>query len=153
MSDEVLDRVFMAADKLAAVVPVLAMSSTLKEIDPDSAVDAGEGEDMVVDAILSGAGRLEVPANAIMGTVDRARYVMAQTPQVFARETIIQAYEATELDGVTDDAQVVERAGGTVHVVPGDPTNIKITTTQDLRLASSLLGLAGKRRPKDPLLG
>ncbi|MEE2908239.1 MAG: IspD/TarI family cytidylyltransferase [Planctomycetota bacterium] len=153
VSDEVLDRVFMAAGKLEAVVPVLAISSTLKEIDPDSGVDAGEGEDLVVDAILSGAGRMEVPANAIMGTVDRARFVMAQTPQVFTREVIVQAYAATELDGVTDDAQVVERAGGSVHVVAGDATNIKITTTQDLRLASSLLGLAGPRRPKDPLLG
>lgn len=153
VSDEVLDRIFMAAEKLDGVVPVLAMSSTLKAIDPGSGLDAGEGEDIVVDAILSGAGRLEVPAKEITGTVDRGCYAMAQTPQVFRRETITQAYASADLEGVTDDAQVVERAGGRVHAVPGDATNIKITTMQDLRLAASLLGLVSTRRPKDPLLG
>ncbi|MDG2423078.1 MAG: IspD/TarI family cytidylyltransferase [Phycisphaerales bacterium] len=153
VSDQMLDRVFMAAGKLGAVVPVLAMSSTLKEIDPASTVDAGEGEDLVVDSILDGAGRMQVPASPVTGTVDRDRYAMAQTPQVFRREIIIEAYQGAQLDGATDDAQVVERAGGQVHTVPGDATNIKITTTDDLQLAKALLGLHEARRPRDPLLG
>ncbi len=153
VSDQMLDRIFMAAEKLDAVIPALAMSSTLKELDPESSTDAGEGEDLVVDTILGGAGRMDVPATPVLGTVDRKRYAMAQTPQVFSKSILLAAYQSVELDGATDDAQVVERSGGIVHVVEGDSTNIKITTKDDLQLAKALLGLVDSRRPKDPLFG
>lgn len=153
VSDEMLDRVFMASQQLDAVVPVVPVSSTLKQIDPSAKMDAGEAGDHLVDSILGDAGRLEVSATEIRATVDRSMYAMAQTPQVFSRELIIKAYARQDLQGVTDDSQVVEMLGVTPHAVQGDPANIKITTTDDLRLAQSLMKSAPPAKPKDPLLG
>jgi 2-C-methyl-D-erythritol 4-phosphate cytidylyltransferase len=69
-------------------------------------------------------------------TVDRARFVAVQTPQAF-RAGALRAAHAGGTDR-TDDAALVEAAGGRVVVVEGDPTNIKITTPVDLRLAEQL---------------
>ena len=153
VSDEMLDRIFMASERLDAVVPVVAVSSTLKEIDPSSPIDVGEGDDELVDGILGDAGRFAVEATPIKATVDRSRYAMAQTPQVFKRELIMRAYASQDLRGVTDDSQVVEGCGVSPHAVQGDPANIKITTVDDLRLAHSLMKSAPPSKPKDPLLG
>lgn len=153
VSDEVLDRIFTAAQRLDAVVPVVSISSTLKEIDPSSKIDAGEDGDQLVESILGDAGRLAVEATPIRTTVDRARYAMAQTPQVFRRSLIKEAYASQDLRGVTDDSQVIEGFGVTPHAVEGDPANIKITTVEDLRLAHSLIQSAPPAKPKDPLLG
>lgn len=70
------------------------------------------------------------------GTVDRARFVAVQTPQAF-RASALRSAHAVEPDG-TDDASLVEAAGGRVVVVDGDPANIKITTPVDLALAELL---------------
>jgi 2-C-methyl-D-erythritol 4-phosphate cytidylyltransferase len=70
------------------------------------------------------------------GTIDRALFVAVQTPQGF-RAAALRAAHATGDEG-TDDASLVEAAGGRVVVVDGDPTNIKITTRTDLTLAEIL---------------
>jgi len=70
------------------------------------------------------------------GTVDRSRLVAVQTPQAF-RAAALRAAHADEPEG-TDDASLVEAAGGRVVVVDGDPANIKITTPVDLSLAELL---------------
>lgn len=77
----------------------------------------------------------------IVETVDRRDLWCAQTPQVFRRELIVEAYAAAERDGVdaTDDAQLVERLGRPVAVVPGSELNLKITTPEDLRLAEAIV--------------
>lgn len=72
------------------------------------------------------------------GTVDRSRFVAVQTPQAF-RAAALRAAHDGEPDG-TDDASLVEAAGGRVVVVDGDPANIKITTPVDLALAELLCG-------------
>jgi len=138
IDDVLLDRIFTAAARLDAVVPATDMTSTIKRIDPDASVDAGEGGDVLADSILGDAGKLTVEARQILETADRRELVAAQTPQVFRRELILRAYEQ-EGAGVTDDAQAVERLGEPVHVVPGDPANIKITTEGDLDLCAALL--------------
>jgi 2-C-methyl-D-erythritol 4-phosphate cytidylyltransferase len=69
-------------------------------------------------------------------TVDRSRLVAVQTPQAF-RAAALRAAHAGEPEG-TDDASLVEAAGGRVVVVDGDPANIKITTPVDLSLAELL---------------
>ncbi len=69
-------------------------------------------------------------------TVDRSRFVAVQTPQAF-RAAVLRAAHADEPEG-TDDASLVEAAGGRVEVVEGDPANIKITTTHDLTVAALL---------------
>jgi 2-C-methyl-D-erythritol 4-phosphate cytidylyltransferase len=69
-------------------------------------------------------------------TVDRSRLVAVQTPQAFRAASLRAAHDG-EPEG-TDDASLVEAAGGRVVVVDGDPANIKITTPVDLRLAELL---------------
>ena len=72
------------------------------------------------------------------GTVDRSRLVTVQTPQAFRAAALRRAHEGEP--EATDDASLVEAAGGKVVVVDGEHRNIKITTPLDLRFAAFLLG-------------
>ena len=75
-------------------------------------------------------------------TVDRSRLWAAQTPQVFRRDALERAMidaSAEVLAAATDDAWLVERIGGIVRVVEADPSNIKVTSPTDLRVAEMLL--------------
>jgi len=74
-------------------------------------------------------------------TVPRRALWMAQTPQVFRREIITQAYarRGDVVGRVTDDAQLVEALGRPVRMVHGDGANLKITTPEDLRACEALL--------------
>jgi 2-C-methyl-D-erythritol 4-phosphate cytidylyltransferase len=69
-------------------------------------------------------------------TVDRARFVAVQTPQAFRAEVLRRGHGSGS--DATDDASLVEAAGGRVVVVDGDPANVKITTPVDLALAELL---------------
>lgn len=77
----------------------------------------------------------------VIETPDRSRYWLIQTPQSFKFELIVRAYEAASLSGfsATDDASLVERLGVPVHMVEGSYQNIKITTPEDMDLASLIL--------------
>lgn len=86
--------------------------------------------------------------HAIEETVSRANLWEAQTPQVFRRELLLEAYAKRDGFNATDDAQLVERIGQSVTVVAGSPLNIKLTTKGDLRMAEACL----KALPK-PKLG
>ena len=72
---------------------------------------------------------------------NRSTYWLAQTPQVFGRELLLEAYKAWPSDQgePTDDAQVVEAFGHKVQAVAGGLENIKITTGEDLKLVQSIL--------------
>lgn len=74
-------------------------------------------------------------------TLDRSRLWLAQTPQVYAYPVIKEALYAAQRDGVqaTDDSALVERIGKPVALVTGSYENIKITTPEDLVLATALL--------------
>jgi 2-C-methyl-D-erythritol 4-phosphate cytidylyltransferase len=79
---------------------------------------------------------------SVTRTLDRSRLWAVQTPQVFRRAALERALaEASEalLSRATDDAWLIERAGGVVHVIGSDPGNLKITTPEDLRIAELLL--------------
>jgi 2-C-methyl-D-erythritol 4-phosphate cytidylyltransferase len=69
----------------------------------------------------------------VLATLDRTELVTVQTPQAF-RAGVLRAVHGQHGDA-TDDAALVEAAGGRVVVVPGDPTNLKITTALDLTWA------------------
>lgn len=71
--------------------------------------------------------------------VDRSRIRLVQTPQTFLGNILLPAYRAAYHDAYTDEASVVEAAGHTVHLIDGDPNNIKITLPGDLLLAERLL--------------
>jgi 2-C-methyl-D-erythritol 4-phosphate cytidylyltransferase len=80
----------------------------------------------------------------VTGTLDRQHLVAVQTPQAFRAGVLRQAHEGAPVAGVTDDAMLVESMGGTVHVVPGEPHNLKITDPDDLEAAERIL--AGRPR-------
>jgi 2-C-methyl-D-erythritol 4-phosphate cytidylyltransferase len=75
----------------------------------------------------------------IKRTVDRAGLWKAQTPQGFRKEILERSHFDQRIRSVTDDSQLVEMIKGKVFIVPGDDSNIKITTPIDLEIASCLL--------------
>jgi 2-C-methyl-D-erythritol 4-phosphate cytidylyltransferase len=81
------------------------------------------------------------PDGRVVATLDRSRLWAVQTPQAFRRAALERALAAGEdvLARATDDAWLVERAGGTVRVVESTPANFKVTTAHDLRVAELLL--------------
>jgi 2-C-methyl-D-erythritol 4-phosphate cytidylyltransferase len=106
-------------------------------------VPVGAVWDRVLAAVTDGADGA-VPGVAVVDTlrevggasVDRTAFVAVQTPQAF-RAAVLRAAHAAGGDA-TDDASLVEAAGGRVVVVDGDPANIKVTTRIDLTLAELL---------------
>jgi 2-C-methyl-D-erythritol 4-phosphate cytidylyltransferase len=112
----VIDAVFAAAVKEGAAVPGLAVADTLKRVDNQMRVTQ---------------------------TVPRVGLWQAQTPQVFRKDWLVEAYAKRVNAGpaATDDAQLVEAAGHPVRVVPGSPFNLKITTRDDLKIAAQFLKL------------
>ena len=82
-----------------------------------------------------------VAGERIVETPARSECWAAQTPQVFRTEMLREALAKAAAEGFegTDDAQLVERLGVTVHVVAGDPDNLKITCDQDLAVAEAWL--------------
>jgi 2-C-methyl-D-erythritol 4-phosphate cytidylyltransferase len=71
--------------------------------------------------------------------IDRSVLKYIQTPQVFLYSLLKKAYETDFLPEFTDDASVVEKSGIQIHLVDGDPCNIKITTPEDIEIAKSFL--------------
>ena len=109
-------------------------------------------------AVKTGAAILAAPVNGtlkrvanqtVTETVSREGLWEAQTPQVFARQLLVDAYAKRGTAPVTDDAQLVERLGHKVTVVPCSAMNVKITTREDLRIAAAML----KALPKPKILG
>ena len=128
-------------DAARPLAPASLFEQALAELDRSGA-DAVVAAAAVSDTIKQVAeGGLEVER-----TLDRARLWAVQTPQVFRREVLervlLQASDEL-LAQATDDAWLVERAGGRVRVLPAPPDNIKITTLRDLHLAESLLAGRG----------
>ncbi|WP_084779057.1 IspD/TarI family cytidylyltransferase [Actinomyces dentalis] len=121
-----------------AVVPALAVTDTVKEVGPAGPAPAGPGD----DAAAPPTARADV--EVVVGTPDRSRLRAVQTPQGFAVAALVRAHElgaargADEALAASDDAGLVEAAGGRVVVVEGDPLALKVTTPLDLALAELL---------------
>jgi 2-C-methyl-D-erythritol 4-phosphate cytidylyltransferase len=81
----------------------------------------------------------------VCGGVDRAGLYAMQTPQIFTRDLLIEAYKtvAEKSLSITDEVSAVEELGAKVLLVPSDEFNLKITYPRDLALAEVFL----KRRP------
>jgi 2-C-methyl-D-erythritol 4-phosphate cytidylyltransferase len=114
-----VDTVFAAAEKSGAAIPAIPISSTVKRVE---------------------SGR-------IVETVSRKGLWAAQTPQVFARKLLMDAYAKWDGGEATDEAQLVERLGHAVTIVEGSPLNIKITSQEDFRMAEALQGALPKEQP------
>ena len=75
----------------------------------------------------------------VVETLDRSELVSVQTPQVFRASTLKQAIASGDLAAATDDASLIEAAGGAVGVIESPSGNIKVTVPADLDLAALLL--------------
>ena len=116
VSPDILKALFSTARRRGAAVPVVPLVDTPKRVEGDSVVE----------------------------TPRRLGLMRVQTPQVFASDLLIEAYEYALSTGglsdrITDDSQMVENLGREVAAVLGDEFNLKITTPKDLRLAEALL--------------
>jgi 2-C-methyl-D-erythritol 4-phosphate cytidylyltransferase len=86
----------------------------------------------------------EAQSEVVERTLDRSRLWGAQTPQAFRTAALREALgDAESLEAATDDAMLVEAAGGRVEVHPAPAENIKVTTPLDLRVAELLLSERG----------
>lgn len=75
----------------------------------------------------------------VVATLERTGLWCAQTPQMFRMASLRAALAVEPLDGITDEASAIERIGNFPRLVLGSPTNIKVTTAQDLALARAIL--------------
>lgn len=107
---EIITRIIEGLGDCPGCIPALPMTDTLKQIRD---------------------GR-------VVRTVDRSSLFRVQTPQAFDRATLINAHE-TGVSGATDDSALLEALGHEVRIVPGDPTNLKITIPEDITLAEAIL--------------
>lgn len=107
ISEDVIRNVLEATARTGAAVACVAMKSSVRHLG-------------------AGQNRSE--------SVDRSEYYSVQTPQGFRKSILIEAYEKAYDDGFsgTDDAAIVEHAGGEITMVDGEYQNIKITTKEDL---------------------
>ena len=108
------------------------------------------------DALTYGAATAAVPCKDtikvsdsegfICDTPDRSTLHQTQTPQMFRRDWYLQAAEQAKAEGVdvTDDCQLLERAGRKVHLSMGSYFNIKITTQEDLPIAFAIAKAIGE---------
>jgi 2-C-methyl-D-erythritol 4-phosphate cytidylyltransferase len=107
-------------------------------------------------ALTAGACIAAIPATdtvkhardgIVLETLSRDEIWLVQTPQVFRKQIVVAAYEKAVAGGWTgtDDASFVERMGVSVSIVPGERTNVKVTTPEDLQWAEWFLSVrAGK---------
>jgi 2-C-methyl-D-erythritol 4-phosphate cytidylyltransferase len=119
LAKEWINDVFAAAEKYGAALLATPVTSTLKRAAADRVVQQ---------------------------TVDRTGIWAAQTPQVFRRDLLVEAFRQRGSLNATDEAQLVEKLGRPVHLVPGSPLNLKITTQDDFRMAEVLLDVLPKEK-------
>ena len=132
VSHEVINRCYQEAANYGAVVPVIPIVETVRQLVPISLSDEAACQKEIVNCQLS-------IANSGSVTVPRDAYRLVQTPQTFRASLLRRAYEQTYCDAFTDDASVVEALGSEVHLVEGNRENIKLTTPFDLTVARALL--------------
>ena len=92
--------------------------------------------------------RVGADGEKIVATEDRSRLWAAQTPQTFRADALrgVHSADPSTLADATDDAMLIERAGGKVLIEPASAENLKVTTPLDLRVAEMLL----RERMSDP---
>ena len=116
VTSAVISRAIEAAGRTGAAVPTVAVTDTIKQVDGSGSVEA---------------------------TPDRASLRIAQTPQAFRFDVILEAHRRAAREGrsdFTDDAAIAEWAGLTVATFEGDPANMKLTTPEDFVREEARLG-------------
>ena len=110
VSKELIKKGFDIAAKKGNAIPVLAVSESIREV-----------------------------SGSLSKAVNRDQYKSVQTPQFFHASLIKNAYQQPFNEWFTDDATVLELSGQQVYLFDGDPSNIKITTPEDLLIAEAIL--------------
>ncbi|HCG91898.1 MAG TPA: 2-C-methyl-D-erythritol 4-phosphate cytidylyltransferase [Dehalococcoidia bacterium] len=111
ISHEIIDNCINTAMKHGSAVPAIPITDTIKKVNSNK---------------------------IITSTINRSELWRAQTPQIFRRKTIIEAYNNL-LVNQTDDAAMMESLEESVSICEGDPLNIKVTDPVDIMLASHIL--------------
>lgn len=110
VTNEVIDRCYKTAEATGAVIPVIDILETVREVLPEGS-----------------------------RSVNRNSYKVVQTPQVFQNDLLLRAYNQLYREEYTDDASVVESCDIKVTLVEGNRENIKITTPLDMMLGEAIL--------------
>lgn len=110
VSVQLIDRCFRAAEEHGAAIPVVSISSSVREVSGDTSK-----------------------------ALDRSRLRAVQTPQCFRVPLLRDAFALPFDPAFTDEATLVERTGITVHLVPGEERNIKVTMPEDLVMAEAFM--------------
>jgi 2-C-methyl-D-erythritol 4-phosphate cytidylyltransferase len=153
---ERFDSVANALAQVKPEIPFVAIHDAVRPCLTDTLID-----NVFAQAVKTGAALLAVPVSdtvkrvdgrKVQATVARQGLWLAQTPQVFRRDWLVDAYAKRGQLGkdITDDAQLIEAAGHPVHVVEGLPSNIKLTAKADLSLADAILKSRPKPKPSGP---
>jgi 2-C-methyl-D-erythritol 4-phosphate cytidylyltransferase/2-C-methyl-D-erythritol 2,4-cyclodiphosphate synthase len=108
-----VEAVVAAVERHGAAIPAIPVAETIKRVEGDR----------------------------VLGTVDRSDLVAAQTPQGVRRDLLRVALSsaAARAGGWTDEAALLEACTIPVHVLPGDPSNLKVTVPADLARATAIL--------------
>ncbi len=138
LSGELVERVIAAAlvEGVDAAIAAAPVTDTIKRVaESKEKKEEEEGEVRVRDA-------------AVVETLERSTLWAVQTPQVFRRAALDYALDVPDevLAQATDDAWLVERAGGRVVVVEAPRENLKVTTPLDLALAELLIARSSSAR-------
>jgi 2-C-methyl-D-erythritol 4-phosphate cytidylyltransferase len=110
ISRKMVNNLFDEAEKKGAVIPVVEINESLRKITAKN-----------------------------YKAVDRSKYRIVQTPQVFKADILKKAYQNPYQKEITDDATLVEKSGQKIYMVEGDINNIKITYPRDMLLVEQLL--------------
>ena len=144
---ERFESVANALAKIPDTVSFVAIHDTVRPLTPSPLIDAvfaaahTHGAAMLAVPVADTLKQVDAATQRILGTVPRDGVWQAQTPQVFRRDWLMDAYAKRGAIGtaITDDAQLLEANGHGVFVVRGSPLNFKITTKDDLELANAVL--------------
>lgn len=153
------DSVKNAMEKVQEDIDFVAVHDAARPVFTDAWID-----DLFAKAESTGAAIFASPVTStlkradgkkIVETVDRSNLWQAQTPQVFRRDLLLKAHNQPGASDATDDAELVQRLGHDVAIVPCSSLNLKITTKEDLKLAQLALKALPKpklnQRPGNPL--
>lgn len=110
VSTATLERLFTAISETEAVIPVVSLKESLREVSEHHNT-----------------------------AVDRSDYKIVQTPQVFKASVLHEAYQQPFTDQITDDARLVEQLGIAITLVEGNDENIKLTTPSDWVFAEAII--------------
>lgn len=111
VSPQVIERAYTDAAIYGSAVPVVAVTDSIRHIEPDGSSRAMRRDELVA----------------------------VQTPQTFALDALLAAYNVELSPLFTDDASVMEAAGHSIHLIEGNHDNIKITHPGDLAIAENIL--------------